>query len=368
MSLVLISGDKTSIIATKSGNSCVIPKALGNADYMDALGVSGKVIARQNSVYNAFPAMVKIGSSLIGIYSSGAGHGNSDRQIMVRSDDSGATWTSATFYENAGAVYNNTLLNGLMATGDKIGLKTWTIEKTVGGYNNTIVSTVANGGITYALWTNDMIDIGGVKYKTGYGTNAGFTQTALFKSTNGGVTWTFVSIMAAHAARNYSEAGLCRCTNGDLFAVVRQDGFSSTRPLWWIRSTDGGLTWTAPVQYDPGDINGVQPYLFTLANGDVILMAGDRVGFSGINGNGLTSTAEGITGISAWRSSDHGVTFTSRSMIAPMWSTDGGQPAPVQLANGNVGFLCYLAPAPTDGTNGVEPEVWFLSFNPNSLV
>jgi hypothetical protein len=362
-----ISADAYAVTASIDGRTAVVPRSLANADYVSMLQITGTLIASQQGVYNAFPDLRKIGTSLVGIYSSGAGHGNSDRQIMVRSDDSGATWTAGTFFEDAGAVFTNTLLDGLMSTGDKQVFKVFTVEKTSDGYSNTTVSTVANGGLTYALWSQP-INVGGTLYRTGYAVNGSDTQTALFRSLDGGVTWAFLSLIAAVGGRLYSEAGLTRCANGDFIAVIRQDGFNSTRPLWFSRSTDSGATWSAPTQFPTSAINGTQPFLLTLSTGDVLLMAGDRVGSSGIGNAGLMSGAENFTGISAWRSSDHGATWTSRTMLAPMWSTDGGQPVAVEISSTSVGFLCYLAPGPTNNDVGTEPQIWFFRFNPSSLV
>lgn len=368
MSIVPVSGDSIAVTATKDGTTTVVvPKALGNADYQEMLGITAVVVARAAGVYNAFPDLREMGASLVGIYSSGAGHGNSDRQIMVRSDDEGATWTAVTFFENATLVYDNSLLTGLMATGDKETFKVFTIEKTAGGYSNTSVSTVANGGVTYALWSPP-VETGGVLYRTGYGTRGSDTETALFQSADGGVTWSFVSLIAATAGKLYSEAALCECANGDFIAVIREDGFSATRPLWFSRSVDSGATWSAPSQFATESINGVQPFLMTLSSGDVILLAGDRVGSTGLSNNGGLSTSHGITGISGWRSGDHGATWTSRSMLAAMWSTDGGQPAAVELGDGTVGFLCYLAPSPTDTDADVEPVIQWVRFEPENLI
>src|SRR5690606_2963655 len=135
----------------------------------------------------------------VAIYSSGPAHGVSDRQIMTRSDDWGETWASVDFQtdDNPG-VYDTSLLDGLLATGEKAVFKVWTVEKTSDGYQVTVQSTVVESGVTYALW-GQPIDIGGVLYRGGYGNNAGQTEAALFKSEDGGTTWAFVAVICADA-------------------------------------------------------------------------------------------------------------------------------------------------------------------------
>lgn len=299
---------------------------------------------------------------IVGIYSSGAGHGNSDRQIMVRSDDNGETYIKRDFFVNATATYDATLLDGLLATGDKLVFKVFTIEKTSGGYSCTSVSSVVNGGVTYALWSQT-IKIGTTLYRTGYSTSGGVTQSALFSSADGGVTWAFVSVICAEAGVNYSEAALVQCSGGSIFCIIRKDGFNSTRPLVWVRSSDF-VTWSAPVQFDPAFINGTQPVLLRLKNNKLLLMTGDRVGNSGLTSIGRNFSGQAITGIAAWISTDElGTAWTERYMLAPMWSTDGGQPAPVELADGRIVHLYYAAPAATNSNSGIEPGVFTGTFN-----
>jgi hypothetical protein len=47
---------------------------------------------------------------------------------------------------------------------------------------------------------------------------------------------------------------------------------------------------------------------------------------------------------------------------------DGGQPMAVELDSGMVGVLCYLAPGATNGDSGVEPGIYWITFDPAGIV
>jgi hypothetical protein len=294
------------------------------------------------------------------------GHGVSSQQPGLRTDDDFNTFTSSTYFLNAGSVFDTSLLDGLLATGETATFKNvFTSEKTVGGYSNTIQSTVINGGDTYALWSAAPVFTGGKWYCSGYRTSPLPTQTALFESSDGRVTWTFTGIIAADAGKSFSEAGLVKCLNGDFVAVIREDS-GAGRPLYLSRCTSGVLPWSTPALL--AGMEGTQPCLLRLANGDVMLLTGDRSGRSGLGPAGAINDELGITGISCWRSSDHCVTWSNQVMLSPMWSTDGGQPMAIQLDSGMVGVLCYLAPGATNGDNGLEPGIYWITFDPNGVV
>jgi hypothetical protein len=117
-------------------------------------------------------------------------------------------------------------------------------------------------------------------------------------------------------------------------------------------------------------IQGTQPCLLLLPDGDILLLVGHRTGGSGLDVSGVLNEAglANITGIACWRSTNNAASWTNRVILAPMWSTDGGQPMAVSLDVGRVGMLCYLAPGATNADYGVEPGIYWITFNGDNIV
>jgi hypothetical protein len=70
--------------------------------YIPATGqLDRKRVVAANSHYKAFPASVKLGSSIVLLYSDGTAHGDSDRQYMARTDDDGRSYSEVVFVENS---------------------------------------------------------------------------------------------------------------------------------------------------------------------------------------------------------------------------------------------------------------------------
>lgn len=323
-----------------NNNNCIFPRDPRNSVFVQLTDFRTKRVSAAPAQYCAFPYIVKLGSSLVGIYSDGPSHAQSERQIMIRSDDGGLTWSSATFTENGSSTYNTSLLSGLLASGASVVLKVWTIKNNAGTLAVTSVSTVENGGVTYALWSRPIPSpTGTVLYRTGYGSNGTNTQTAMFQSSDGGVTWTFGSLMFATAGRNYSESDMVRTTGDNLVAVVRED-LGAGNPLYYITSDNNGTSWSAPVAIPTTTVNGRQPNLMKLSDGSYVLAVGDRAGVSGYSGSGDRVAGVDTTGITMVRSTD-AVTWGTRTSLAGMYSTDGGQPFVNETDAGRICAVFY---------------------------
>lgn len=373
MSISVLSVRNDAYVANVDGVVSTIPRALMNCEMQRLLDYGQRRIAYENGVYNAFPGWaLKKGLSIAFIFSSGLGHGNSQRQIGARSDDNGETWRQSIFFENAGSAFDFSCIDGMLETGEVWPAKNvFKVRKTANGYETKIQSTVAvtsagaNNG-TYAIWTAAPVRIGLKLLCTGYRTSQTPWVAALFESSDDGWTWEFASVIAAEVDTMFNEAAIVRASNDDLVSIIRVDA-GSGRPLYQSRSSDDGATWSSP-QLLSG-MQGVQPSLTLLPDGDLVLMVGHRTGTSGLGPSGKMRDERNITGIRAWRSSNHGVTWPNSATLAPMWSTDGGQPMPVLLdESGKLGCACYLAPGATNGDSGVEPGIYWLTFQGNNLV
>lgn len=323
-----------------NNNGCLFARDPRNSVFVQLTDFKTKRIGSDPSRYLAFPFMTKVGSSIVGIYSDGNAHASSDRQIMVRSDDNGVTWSSAVFVQTGVDGFNTSLLNDILPLGQSIVLKAWGIRNIGGTLNVYQVSTVVNGGVTYALWSSVIPSAtAGTIYRTGYGTSSGSTQTALFQSTNGGETWEFKSLMFFGSGLSFSEAAIIRTSGNNLLAVCREDTGASN-PLYHSTSSDDGLTWSAATLIPTSVINGRQPNLIKTTNGRYVLTTGDRAGISGIGGGGEESFGSDKTGIALVTSSD-GTNWGNRTMLAGTYSSDGGQPFAVETTANRVCVTYY---------------------------
>jgi hypothetical protein len=322
----------------QKGHKCLIPRDTRNGDFALAFGFRTKNIAFSGK-YLAFPFVVRLGASLVGIYSEGDAHAASDRQKMIRSDDGGVTWNSVTFYENATGIFDYSLLADLMNDGDKAVFKVWTVAKAGGVFSAVVNSTADYGGTAYDLWSAPRT-FGAKLLRTGYATVGGNTQTALFESSDGGVTWTGKALMFAVAGKNFSEADLVNTAGNNWLAICREDT-GANNPLFYATSADNGVTWSAPAAYATASINGRQPNLVKLSDGSLILAAGDRSGSSGDGGSGDVVFGADTTGVALWRSTDNGATWSYRTRISSLYSTDGGQPFVNETTAGRIAVAYY---------------------------
>jgi len=273
------------------GDPCIFPRDPSNPIFADAFDFQTKIIDNtQPTRYLAFPFVVKVGASLIGIFSESDSHASGSSQWMIRSDDDGATWSRVLFFDNAvPGVYNTSLLNSILLVGDAVVLKVWTIKNNAGTLNVTVQNTALFGGNTYALWSKAIPGAGGNLWRTGYGVVAGKTQTALFESADDGVTWTGVSVMFADPTKNFSEADVVNLDGTNWLAMVREDLSSSLyNSVYYSISSNNGATWSAAVLLDQTKVNGRQPNLIKTTDGGIIFSSGDRkTGSSGYGSNGI---------------------------------------------------------------------------------
>lgn len=373
MSFAITAVHEDKLEVTIEGIPSIVPRSLMNAEYQRIFDIGFKKIDLERNVYNAFPGwMLKRGASKAFIYSSGIGHAQSQRQIGIRTDDDFATFSRSVFFENATGVYDNSFLDGMLLPDEVFAAKNiFKVRKTASGYENKVQSTIAvtgqgaNDG-TYAFWSSRPIEVNGKLYCTGYRTSPAPAVPALFESVNGGWDWTFFTIVApASAPLALNEMAICAYGVNNYLGVIREET-GAGRPLYITRSIGDLVSWTTPSLLS--NIQGVQPSLTPLPDGDILLTVGHRTGSSGFfDSGGKIREQINITGIVTWRSTNNGATWPNRVNLAPMWSTDGGQPMPEVLESGLVGFPCYLAPGSTNRDAGVEPGLFFGTCNGDTI-
>lgn len=342
-----------------------VPYVMMNQRFSQLPQFSVKTIGLCTKAYNAFPrGFQRLGNSYVAVYSSGPSHGNSDRIIWVRTDDEFETISTGVFYENATATYDLSFLSDLLAVGETVCFSSiWTIANEAG-----VLTPYVNSVITvtdpYALWGTPKL-INGVWYTTGFRTSGGYRRVALFQSTDGMRSWQFKVISAMNNTKQLSEADIITCSNGDWVQITREDS-ATTDDLYRTVSTNQGTSWSAPVML-PSHVKGNQPQLIRHPDtGVLFLFVGIRRKSSAVTDYGNAAEVWDINGIGVHYSLDNGVTWSPVLMIAPMWSTDGGQPVPVFFPDGTIGVMFYTSCGATNiSQTGVKTGVYFCRFRPD---
>ena len=271
----------------EENDPCLFPRDTSSHVFVQAFNFRTKLIAKSQTNYLGFPYIIKIGTSLVGIYSDGESHANSDKQIMIRSDDNGLTWSSVDFYINSTGAYNFSLLTDIVSSGSKVVFKNWTVTNTSGTFSATIQSSVINGGDTYFIWSKP-VNYSGTLYRTGY-TGILPTKTALLQSVDNGSTWTFKTDIFSVVGLYFTEADIVNTNGNNWIAICRTDdplASVNNNLLYWSISNNNGTTWSTPELLPTSKINGRQPNITKLSNADIIISSGDRSGTSGYAGNG----------------------------------------------------------------------------------
>ena len=323
-----------------NGDPCIFPRSTSNHVFVQAFNFKTKNIG-MNDAYTAFPYVTKTQSGvIIGIYSDGDVHASSDRQILFISSDGGLTFTVVEdFYTAATQTFNLDHLTALLQEDEVLTLKVWNFKKIGGVLTYTATSTVVNGADTWAVWSRPKATNDGKLYRTGYKVGG---VTALLQSSDGGMSWQYKSTMFSGSGKLFNEADIVNTSGNAWIAYCRADG-ETGNPLYKATSTDNGLTWSAAELVDVNLIDGRQPNLTKLSDGSLILATGDRSGVSGYASSGTPlNSAFGATGITVFRSVDNGATWSYRTRISPIYSTDGGQPFVVETAAGRVFCAFYV--------------------------
>lgn len=260
------------------GDPCIFPRDPSNPIFVDAFDFRTKIIDdSQPTRYLAFPYVVKVGSSLVGIFSESDSHASGSNQWMIRSDDNGLTWSKVLFVDAASpSVYDTSLLSGVLGSGDTVVLKVWTIKNNAGTLQVTTQSSVSYGGNTYFMWSRPVNAPTSKLWRTGYAVVGSDIQTALFESSDGGVTWAGKSVMFAGVGKKYNEADIVNLNGSAWLAIAREDSGSLYNEVYYSYSEDDGATWSTPVLYDPLLLNGRQPNLIKVTDGSILFSSADR--------------------------------------------------------------------------------------------
>jgi hypothetical protein len=341
----------------------VIPRKLPAED-VEAQEPRLKYVFGDGSSYCAFPVSELLRNTLVGIFSCGVKHAASDRQVMFSYDLPADQIRVTTFVEDSSpADFDTGMLAPLLEDGQSLTLKSYTITKAHGVVSVVAQARQSEGSTGYAFWGSVKHRLkSGPYYRAGYGNG----KAALFTSMDGKAPWHFLADVFSGDGKTYSEMDFSWRQDGTMFFICRENsGGSRKGNLYWAAGLEDGARYSAPVLYPNQLINGVQPQLRTLPDGTLLLMASDRTGSSGIPATKRSEVAD-TTGVVAWTlpkgEAPEASNWSPRRKLASFFSTDGGQPWPVVLPDGNVAAFFYARLSREH-----SPQIFMTLFDPRKL-
>jgi photosystem II stability/assembly factor-like uncharacterized protein len=183
---------------------------------------------------------------------NGSGNRRADVESAISHDD-GHTWT-----QRAGVMTTPAAMRPISSGSSRPG-------RTMGGF--VLVQKVVE-------------DADGTLYQSAYGYYDGDPKyrQLILRSVDGGVNWTTHATIAVNPnqpGEGFCEAAIERVADGTLLAVMRTGGYLS---MYTSRSTDNGLTWSAPTPLRAGPhsllVTGVYPTLLLMPTGKLVLYFG----------------------------------------------------------------------------------------------
>lgn len=172
--------------------------------------------------------------------------------------------------------------------------------------------------------------------------NVRFYEVWLLRSENDGRTWAW-STLASDPERKVGlgETSLLRTGSGDLLAMMRAEPVREHPHLRLSRSSDGGRTWSAPINTQ---IAGHPPHLLRLPGGEIVCSYGYR---------------QDPMGIRTVMSRDDGHTWSAPRVLRDDGHGQGGDlgyPITVARRDGSLLTVYYFTAG--DGVTHVSGTIW----------
>lgn len=168
-------------------------------------------------------------------------------------------------------------------------------------------------------------------------------EIMLYESKDDGFTWERLSVLPKPAEANANqihEPHIAELPDGTLFAAVRyHDPAYGGFTMYYLRSEDGGRTWSEPEHIRK---NGSPPHLLVLKDGRLLITYGRRAKPFGI-----------IAEISA----DGGRTWSEEKYLSEEATADIGYPATAQLPDGTL-FTLYYQRYGNDKETSILSTTW----------
>ncbi len=332
--------------------------------------------------YDAFPSAERLqNGNILVAYTTGSAHGSTDQIVkLARSTDNGQSWSISTIFDYTSSATSTATNVGMKQLSN--GTILLPITKTSSGVGTQWISKSTDNGLTWSspiyIASIDSFFVSNTSQHYGkivelsngrllmpvYGQAAGGNTTwssTIFESSDGGDTWTYKSTIVYDGVNNWSETAIVNIDDNNIIAVVRKNIGSVFATLSKFTSSDGGATWSAPVNHFTSatyNTYGVSPDLIKLANGHILLTFGNRY-------YGPTfQPSQRPHGIFSYISTDNGATwgkevpiFQGKYFDAPA-NGDIGYPSSIQLADGTIKTFYYHALAYAVSNVRVDETTW----------
>jgi hypothetical protein len=236
--------------------------------------------------------------------------------------------------------WSNGGARGVLAGATLDGGQTWAVAQVP--FSRCSGGTVANGG-DYEKATDPWVSFGmdGIAYFMALSFSVNPSAMLVSRSIDGGLTWeathTLVRSEDPDLFHDKNSITADPYTAGHAYAIWDRFDFNTQKaPVFFSRTTDGGLSWEASrIIYDPGDGFG------TIGNQIVVLPDGTLVNLFTESDRG---TGEGW--LRVIRSTDQGVNWSPPTTVAELLLVGAFDPA-TNLAVRGGGFLGSIAASPT---------------------
>ena len=211
-------------------------------------------IDRREGHYLAFPDVIRAaGDRLVVAYNEMDRHVRPKRRVLVirTSDDHGRTW-SPPIYPDSPKSHSPRLLR--LADGTLLISDSSRIFHTSRDNGDTWTPMPVDG-LTHDMHDRVLILPDGGWLTAGH-RHVGSeehpairqppTEQVVFRSTDRGMTWERISVLAAHRNLVLCEASMARLPDGRILALMRENSFVF-EPMYACLSDDGGASWSGPV-------------------------------------------------------------------------------------------------------------------------
>lgn len=274
----------------------------------------------EDDLYNGFGDVVETSDGrLVCCFRSAASHFGFDG-VMKRteSSDGGATWSTPTTILDLAPLDVRGVCLAMLSDG-RIALSSWSRNTALDTFAVFVMFSTDDGatfgapvtvntGFTVLKATEARVieRTDGALLLATYGNNTtggdgafviqGPTTTAVSISTDDGVTWSRLAVIAAPDgldARHYNECQIGYLGDGTtLMALIRQDFYQAK--IVRCTSTNGGVTWSSPVSTGIPAI-GQRPAWIRMASGAIVLQVRNSSGSANLDFGIATSWDEGVT-------------------------------------------------------------------------